>query len=112
MSERVEVDISIIKECRDVVRDMWENMMSKVREIRSTSKVIELESMEGVAISYTIGCVDLMDILIEQKIQLQTKEAAHIQAVEHKKKTDDEQTQIKEKQFIAYQQLVLMKKTV
>lgn len=78
VSERVEVDISIIKECREAVREMWESMMSKVREIRSANKVTELESMESIANCYTIGCVDLMDILIEQKIQLQTKEAAHI----------------------------------
>lgn len=67
INEDKEVKLGILKECKDEVEKMWEETIGKVKEIRSIVKLNDLEKAENEG-DYRVGCLDLMDILIEQKI--------------------------------------------
>jgi len=63
------VRLGILKACRDEMEKWWEAVTARVREIRNISRLSEIDKAENEFI-YRIGCVDLMDILIEHKIAL------------------------------------------
>lgn len=64
INEEREVKLSILKECKDEIERMWEETIGKVKEIRSMTRLNELEKAENDG-DYRVGCLDLMDILIE-----------------------------------------------
>ncbi|KAL4463140.1 hypothetical protein ABPG74_007141 [Tetrahymena malaccensis] len=102
VDERVQVEISILKECRDLIKSMWDQVMKKVRFIREVQKSAEIEKLEN-EYAYQVGCVDLMDILIEQKILIQGKEELFQQELMKKKKLEEQQNLMKEQQHQAAQ---------
>ncbi|EAR91817.2 hypothetical protein TTHERM_00985110 (macronuclear) [Tetrahymena thermophila SB210] len=102
VDERVQVEISILKECRDLIKSMWDQVMKRVRYIREAQKSAEIEKLEN-EYAYQLGCVDLMDILIEQKILVQGKEELYEQEQLKKKKLEEQQNQMKEQQYQAAQ---------
>ncbi|KAL4496465.1 hypothetical protein ABPG72_014695 [Tetrahymena utriculariae] len=102
VDERVQVEISILKECRDLIKNMWDQVMKRVRYIREVQKSAEIERLEN-EYAYQVGCVDLMDILIEQKILIQGKEEMFQQELMKKKKLEEQQNVMKEQQHQASQ---------
>lgn len=69
VSETNVVRLCILKACRDEMEKWWDAVTARVKEIRNITRLADIDKAENEYI-YRIGCVDLMDILIEHKISL------------------------------------------
>lgn len=60
------MDTRILLECALLVEELWEEMAKRVKEIKAVLTIEDMEQIESNGYGQ-LGCVDLSDVLIEQK---------------------------------------------